>query len=391
MIKRLSLLLVVFMMTFTSVAYAVERSETNSSLTEEDNTHSESWINSQAVYVGCESEVQPLFQKNPHERMAMASLSKIMTVILTLEKIQAGQIGWEDLVLISEDADAQKGSSFKIEAGTEMTVRELVNETMIASANDAAYALAEYVGGSVEAFVKSMNDKARDIGMVNFQFINPNGLPGAEDSQNEATAEDIYKLAAYAIENYGDILLPITSQVSYTSARRTKKNTNHLLKMDMGFDGLKTGYTDAAGYCLVSTKMMPALEAGGQAYRIIIVTMGAENDTGRIEDHVHIAKYIENDYAEREVISTNQIIKTIQVNDLEGYSMNLVPKESVTRLCAPDLKQVKLHAFVNRDIALPITAGQEMGFAVILFSDGSVERVTLVSETAISTSKKELK
>lgn len=391
MIKRLSILLLLILMTFTNATYAVEQNETEGYLDTLGSMESENWIKSQAVYVGCSSQVQPLLQKNEHERMAMASISKIMTVVLTLEEIEAGRISWDDPVTISAAADAQKGSSFRLEEGSQMTVRDLVNETLIASANDAAYALAEYVGGSVESFVVQMNDKGHDIGMVNFQFINPNGLPGEDDAQNEATPEDIYKLAAYAIEHYGDVLIPITSQVSYTSAERTKKNTNNLIKMDVGFDGLKTGYTDAAGYCLVSTKMMPAQEVGGAPYRIIIVTMGADNDQARVEDHIHIADYVENDYAVREVISDSQIMMTIEVDDFETYSLNLLPQEPLIRFCASDLRQEKFHAFVNRPIDLPILAGQEMGFAIILLSDGSVERITLISDRTVKAGKNELK
>ncbi len=336
-----------------------------------------------AAYVGVLDQDKPLYVKDAKAQHAIASLSKIMTVELVLDAIESGQISWDDEVVVSKAADAQKGSSMRLVEGEVVTVNELVHGTMILSANDAAYALGEFLGGDVDQFVEKMNSMGQTIGMDNFLFINPNGLPEENDAQNIATPEDIFKLSQYVIEEHGDILLPITSTKEYTHNGNVKKSTNNLLKLDAGYDGLKTGYTDSAGYCLVSTINIPVTEFESQPHRLVMVTMGANSDAARIQDHVRMKDYITAHFSTREIIAKDQVFKTIDIEGSEENRINLVPEKSVTRYCDMDTAQDRYHVFVHETVTLPVYKGQVIGSLVMLMTDGSVEQVHLVSDRTI--------
>ena len=185
----------------------------------------------------------------------LASVTKIMTSILTLDKIKSGQISYDDKVTVSSTA-ASVPYGVKLTAGKQYTVRDLLKATIIKSSNNAAYALAEYVGGDVQSFVNSMNEKARSYGLDSLRYCSPNGLPPSYTGScmDQGNARDLYKLAQITLKDYSDYLNFSKNKVDYIDNGNTKvTSTNTLLGNVQGVDGLKTGYHDAAGSNIVLT------------------------------------------------------------------------------------------------------------------------------------------
>ena len=185
----------------------------------------------------------------------LASVTKIMTSILTLDKIKSGQISYDDKVTVSSKA-ASVPYGVKLTAGKQYTVRDLLKATIIKSSNNAAYALAEYVGGDVPSFVRSMNEKARSYGLDSLRYCSPNGLPPSYTGScmDQGNARDLYKLAQITLKDYSDYLNFSKNKVDYIDNGNTKvTSTNTLLGNVQGVDGLKTGYHDAAGSNIVLT------------------------------------------------------------------------------------------------------------------------------------------
>ena len=205
----------------------------------------------------------------------LASVTKIMTSILTLDKIKSGQISYDDKVTVSSKA-ASVPYGVKLTAGKQYTVRDLLKATIIKSSNNAAYALAEYVGGDVPSFVRSMNEKARSYGLDSLRYCSPNGLPPSYTGScmDQGNARDLYKLAQIVVKDYSDYLDFSRNKVDYIDNGNTKvSSTNTLLGNVIGVDGLKTGYHDAAGSNIVLT----AIRDGNRMITVILGSAHAKD------------------------------------------------------------------------------------------------------------------
>ena len=190
-----------------------------------------------------------LYEQNADQLIPPASVTKILTLYLVYEAIEAGKIHLGDKVRISKNAARMGGSKMFLKAGTRVTVEQLIKGTAVVSGNDAAVALAEHVGGSVPNFVKQMNRKATQLGMSRSRFKNPNGLPAAGQF---TTARDMTRLSLAYLQRFPNTL-NIHSMRCYTYQGRTQPNRNRLLGSCAGVDGIKTGFVRAAGYNLVAT------------------------------------------------------------------------------------------------------------------------------------------
>ena len=216
-----------------------------------------------------------LGSENENLRIEPASLTKLMTSYLIFEALKKGEIKLEDKVYVSKKAWKTGGSRMFIQVDTHVNIEDLLKGLIIQSGNDAAVALAEFLGGSEEGFAVRMNQKAAELGMVNSQFRNSNGLP---DDEHYSTAEDMMILSRALIRNFPD-LFSLYSTKEYTYNDITQKNRNVLLWRDPSVDGLKTGYTKAAGYCLIGT-------ARREGMRLISIVTGTESRKARA-DQVH--------------------------------------------------------------------------------------------------------
>ena len=245
-----------------------------------------------------------LYENNSKERLAPASMTKIMSMLLIMEKIDNGLLKLDDDVIISENAAKMGGSQIFLSANSKMKVNELLKGVAIASGNDAVVALAEKTYGSVDKFVAKMNEKANELGLINTQFKNPHGLD--EDGHYSCS----YDMAIMARE-----LIKHESILNYTKIYEeylTKEdgsktwlvNTNKLVRFYDGVDGLKTGYTTNAMYCLVAT-------AKKEDLRFITVVMGEPDNDTRTKDTANLLNYAFNNYQLNKIIKKNQKVDYI--------------------------------------------------------------------------------
>ena len=259
-----------------------------------------------------------LFEKNADDKSLIASTTKIMTALIVAE-----QCNVLDRVRIPKEAVGIEGSSMYLREGEILTVQELLYGLMLHSGNDAAVALAIYCGGTVEGFVELMNDKARQLGMDNSHFENPNGLdaPG-----HGATARDLAILASYAMEN--PIFYKTVSTKNVTIAERYLHNHNKLLWRYEGADGVKTGYTRAAGRILVSS-------ATRENRRLIAVTINAPDDWN---DHTALLDLGFSGYQQQRIINKDQIVGFLEVAGGFTGNVQLLATEDFDYALAPEEK-----------------------------------------------------
>ena len=251
-----------------------------------------------------------IYEKNIAEKLPPASMTKIMSMLLVMEAIDSGKISLDDEVLISENASSMGGSQVYLQQGEKYSVHDLLKGVAIASGNDAVVALAEYISGTVEEFVRLMNEKAKELGLESTHFENPHGL----DSENHYSSA--YDMAIMATE-----LLKHSKILEYTSIYEdylTKNdgsniwlvNTNKLIRYYNGVDGLKTGYTSDAGYCLTATAKKNDL-------RLIAVVMNVPVEEKRRSDVTAMLNYGFANYASYSLKSRNDLLEKKRVEILD--------------------------------------------------------------------------
>ena len=213
-----------------------------------------------------------LFEKNAHEALAPASVTKIMTMLLIMEAIDSGSIGYDDMVTASESAAAKGGSQVYLKAGEQMAVSEMLKSIAVSSANDCACAMAEHLSGSEGAFVDRMNERARELGMEDTHFVNCTGLDDSPEAARHCTsAYDIALMSRELLTRHPDIKKYTTIWMdTIRNGAFGLSNTNKLIRFYPGATGLKTGFTSGAGYCLSATAQRDGME-------LIAVTMGCES------------------------------------------------------------------------------------------------------------------
>ena len=217
-----------------------------------------------------------LSEHNAHEQLAPASVTKIMTLLLIMEAVDSGTIGWEDPVTASEAAAAKGGSQVYLKAGEQMTVRDMVKAIAVSSANDCACAMAEHLAGSEQAFVDKMNARAAELDMNDTHFVNCTGLDDGEDAaQHRTSAWDIAIMSRELILNHPDIRKFTTIWMdTLREGTFGLSNTNKMIRFYPGATGLKTGFTSGAGFCLSATAERENME-------LIAVVLGAESSKAR--------------------------------------------------------------------------------------------------------------
>ncbi len=297
-----------------------------------------------------------LFDKNANEKLPPASMTKIMTLLLVMEAIDKGNLKMDEMIRVSERASSMGGSQIFLEAGEEMSVKDLLKGIAIASGNDASVAMAERLAGSEEAFVKKMNKKAKELGLKNTKFQNTTGLPA---KNHYSTAAD---MAVIAKE-----LLKYESITNFTSVyedylRKGEENefwlvnTNKLVKFYPGVDGLKTGFTNEAKYCLTAT-------AKKNDMRVIAVVMGAESPKKRNTAVSQMLDYAFNHFETKQLFKKDQVITTLQLLKAENKKINVVASESISTIHekGADTDDVKSYIKLNKDLAPPMQKGDKVG------------------------------
>lgn len=311
-----------------------------------------------------------LYEKHADSQSLIASTTKIMTALVVCE-----QCNVLDRMRIPKEAIGIEGSSMYLQEGEILTLQELLYGLMLRSGNDAAVALAIYCGGTMEGFAELMNDKAHQLGMINTHFVNPNGLdaPG-----HYSTARDMAVLAAYAMDN--PIFARTVSTKSVTIGNRVLQNHNKLLWQVDGADGVKTGYTKAAGRILVSS-------ATRQGRRLIAVTINAPSDWS---DHKALLEDGFSRYKVRKVVTKGQCLATVEVAGGETGSVQLIAQEDFD-FAMTENEDACIRISGAGFVYAPVAQGQEAGFASICVGDQTVGKVSLCYGQTVEMQKTEKK
>jgi len=285
--------------------------------------------NSKSAYLMETSTMRVIYEKNADERLAPASMTKIMTMILIMEAIESKKITWDDMVVTPDEASELAGSQIFLAPGEEMSVSDLVKSIAIASANDAAMSLAIYIGGSGDNFVAMMNDKVKELGLENTNFVNPYGF---DDDNHFSTSKDIAIMSCYLINKYPEILNYTSLYEDYIRTDNPEKkfwlvNKNKLVKHYKGVDGLKTGWTDKAMYCLSCT-----LNKNG--VRFVSVVMGCETVKLRQEDTMALLNYATNNYEVTKYMLKGDAVATFEDVRNQPMKYKVVLTENVNILRA---------------------------------------------------------
>lgn len=307
-----------------------------------------------------------LSEKNSDEKLAPASMTKIMTMLLIMESLEKNEYTLDDKVNISTNAASMGGSQVFLEAGSELKVKELLKAIAIASANDAAVAMAEYTAGSTESFVNLMNEKAASLGCTNTTFKNVHGL---DTEGHLTTAKDMAIMARELLKheeilNYSSIYEEFLNKPDGSSTWMV--NTNKLIKYYNGLDGLKTGFTKNAGYCLTAT-------AKRNNMRLISVVMNEPTTEKRSSDTIKLLNYGFANYKIKVVMPKDQDLGSIEIKNGKKETVGIKLTEDATNL--ESISDNKKYGFnINVDkIKAPIKAGDIIGKLEITI-DGSIKK-----------------
>lgn len=315
-----------------------------------------------------------LAESNADDQLDPASLTKLMTAYLVFDAIERDESSLEELVLVSERAWRERGSRMFIEVGTEVAVDDLLRGLIVQSGNDAAIALAEHVAGSVETFVELMNSTAASLGMTGTSFRNPNGLPARG---HVSTAADMARLARALIRGFPDYYSRY-SEREFTYNEIRQHNRNALLWLDDSVDGLKTGYTRAAGYCLVSS-------AERDGMRLIAVVFGASTPDLRTEGSMALLDYGFDSFETHKLFSVGQPIAQARVwkGDLDMLALGATEDIFVT-VPRGEYQNLGASAALTTDLVAPLDRHQAVGELEIRLGDERLYQYPLVALEPVS-------
>ena len=338
-----------------------------------------------AILIDADSK-QILYDKNADKKLFPASTTKIMTMIIMFEAINNNKISFDDQVTTSKYAASMGGSQVYLEEGESMSLEDMFKSIAIASANDACVAVSEYIAGSTNKFVEMMNQKAKELNLKNTHFENVTGL---HDNNHYTCPYDLAMMASYLIKIGGDKLLSVTSLYDSYIREDTKQsfwlvNTNKLLKLYDGVDGLKTGYTKEAGYCLVTT-------AKRDGQRLVGVVMKESEPKTRNEEMCNLLDYGFNNYKREIIYKKDSVIEKHVVDKMDNLTINVVCKEDIAYIKAKANDQKYTTKIVYKDNLLPVKKGDIVATLTVLcdgkeitsynlYSDNDVEKATYFSK-----------
>ncbi len=319
-----------------------------------------------------------LSEKNAHEKLAPASVTKVMTMLLIMEAIDSGKIRWEDMVTTSEAAAAKGGSQIYLKVGETMSVTDMLKAIAVSSANDCACAMAEHIAGSEEAFVEQMNKRAQELGMDDTHFVNCTGLDDDPEAKNHLTsAHDIALMSRELLTKHPDIKKFTTIWMdTVRGGTFGLANTNKLVRFYQGATGLKTGFTSAAGYCLSASAQRDGME-------LIAVVMGSDSSQDRFAACKQLLDYGFANYALIEPkLDTAQ---TVSVKLGQADTVTAVPAQDVKLLIDKAQKsEVQITTELEETVTAPVSKGQRLGTMTIRAGQQVLSQVPMVAEDGVS-------
>ena len=318
-----------------------------------------------------------LYEQNAHEPLPPASVTKVMTMLLIMEAIDSGKIGWNDTVTASEAAAAKGGSQIYLKVGETMSVTDMVKSIAVSSANDCACAMAEHIAGSESAFVERMNQRAKELGMNDTHFVNCTGLDDGEEAKDHKTsAYDIAVMSRQLLKHHLDIKKFTTIWMdTVRDGAFGLSNTNKLVRFYSGATGLKTGFTSGAGYCLSASAQRDGME-------LIAVVMGCETSAQRFAACKSMLDY---GFANFSLVSP-QIQSGLAVPVTLGtqQTVNAVPSQDAQLLIDKSQKDMVTTDFtLEQQVTAPVSQGQRLGTMTVKAGEQILMEVPLVAETAV--------
>ena len=319
---------------------------------------------------------QVLYEQNAHERLAPASVTKVMTMLLIMEAIDAGKIGWNDMVIASEAAAAKGGSQIYLKVGESMTVTDMLKSIAVSSANDCACAMAEHIAGSEGAFVELMNQRASELGMNDTHFVNCTGLDDGEEAKDHLTsAYDIAVMSRELMKNHPDIMKFTTIWMdTVRNGTFGLSNTNKLVRFYPGATGLKTGFTANAGYCLSATAQRDGLG-------LVAVVMGCQTSQERFGACKQLLDYGFANYA---LADPKVEEMTVPVKLGAAGAVAAIPGEETRLLIDKAQKnQVSTHVEMEEMVAAPVSKGQRLGTLTVKVGEQILLQVPMVAKETV--------
>lgn len=306
-----------------------------------------------------------LFEKDKDMKLSVASMTKMMAQIIIMEEIEKGKIHWDDVVTASKNASSMGGSQIYLETGEKMTVEDLMKGISVASGNDATVAMAEYIAGTEEKFVRRMNKKAKELGLKNTHFMNCTGL---DEKDHYSSSYDMAVIARELVINHPDILKFSSIYEDYLRENTDHKfwlvNTNKLVSQYEGTDGLKTGHTDDAGYCLAATTKRDNL-------RLIAIVLGESDSKIRNQETMGLLDYGFSNVKVKELKKKGEFIKKMYFEKADKKEVDVILKDSLTVIEEAGDKGNYQYKVMLNDINLPI--GKNTLVGKILVFDHSTE------------------
>ena len=313
-----------------------------------------------------------LYEQNSHEKLAPASVTKVMTMLLTMEAIDDGRIGWDDMVTASEAAAAKGGSQVYLKVGETMTVTDMVKSIAVSSANDCACAMAEHLAGSEASFVEQMNARAAELGMNDTHFVNCTGLDDDPNAAEHLTsAHDIAVMSRQLLMHHPDIKKFTTIWMdTIRNGTFGLSNTNKLVRFYAGATGLKTGFTANAGYCLSASAQRDGMD-------LIAVVMGSETSKDRFAACKSLLDYGFANYA-----LVVPEIKEGQVNVKLGVAdrVKAVPAEDPKLLIDKSQRgSVTTDIALEESVTAPVSKGQRLGTMTVRAGEQILSQIPMVA------------
>jgi len=313
-----------------------------------------------------------LYEKNSNKKIFPASTTKMLTAIVAIENIS----DYSEVIKISKNASGRNHSAFSFSKGDEISLMDLLKASLICSHNNATVALAEYVCGNVEDFVKMMNLKAKEIGAVNSNFENTNGLD-SEYLGHKTTACDLALIAKYCLSNdlFRQIVNTQKDYIHINGEEIEIKNTNDLLYYDY-ISGIKTGYTENAGFCIVLYSDKNDLE-------LITVVLGCRSVEDRKNDSMRLLNWAYDNFDYVNIVDSSKVYKTINIGDQTKVYVDLCPDSDFTKLININSDEISLKHDIDDDIKLPVLKNQVLGTLDVYINDDKQADIRLISKDAI--------
>lgn len=338
--------------------------------------------NVKAYIIGNEENGDIYYEKNSSTPYPMASLSKLMTYLIVKEKIDEGKISLNQEVTVDEEAakfHSWEYSYLGLDEGEVYTIEELLQGLMVVSGNDCAYQLAITVSDSESEFARLMNMKAGELGLDSQVYYNASGVQTDSGNQNSSSAKDLYVLSKYIIEKYPEVL-------EYGKVRKIEDkrrdidvdSTIPLVGEIPGVDGLKTGSTEEAGYCLVSTVDMKEIDSKDD-FRTIAVLLGADQKDTRDKAMSDLIYYVSRYYDKVKVLDTNVAYDSLKVNTAKQGYVELYPNQNVEMIVKTG-ESPAVKTKLQENIKAPIKSGQVLGNANVSYEDKEYD-VSLISQS----------